>query len=157
MTRVVRGGARTPLSGLFQPDPGLADPVNLEAFPVDGDVMVVPAEADQVGGVGSPSVGPGGGVVDFEPVSGGTSFHGASSVPRQHMTTELPAGGPRSASEVQWLTVLCDAEHFDDAVAEDLFECPAAESGSGQHRHSRLATVNRSGASIDSDRHLNRW
>jgi hypothetical protein len=42
--------------------------VGLEALFVDGDVVVEPAESDQVVWVGSSSLGPGDPVVDFDPV-----------------------------------------------------------------------------------------
>jgi hypothetical protein len=43
-------------------------PIGLEPVLVDRDVMVVPAEGDQVPGVGPPSSTPGDDVVDLEPI-----------------------------------------------------------------------------------------
>jgi hypothetical protein len=43
-------------------------PIGLEPVLVDGDVMVVPAEGDQVLGVGPPTLAPGNDVVDLEPI-----------------------------------------------------------------------------------------
>ena len=55
--------------------------MDVEPFPVDRYVMVVPAQSDQLVGVGPASVGPGSDVVDLEPVAAGATFHGAPSVP----------------------------------------------------------------------------
>jgi hypothetical protein len=44
--------------------------VDLEALFVDGDVVVEPAECDQILWVGFSSLGPWGAVVDFDPVGG---------------------------------------------------------------------------------------
>jgi hypothetical protein len=46
----------------------LTVPIGLEPVLVDGDVMVVPAEGDQVVGIGGPTPAPGDHVVDLEPV-----------------------------------------------------------------------------------------
>lgn len=60
--------------------------------------MVIPAEADQIVDVGVPSVGPGEDMVDFEPVSAGTPFHDATTIPVEDMTTQFPAHSAGSAS-----------------------------------------------------------
>jgi hypothetical protein len=44
---------------------------------VDDDVVVVPAECDQIVGVGWPTLAPGGDVVDLEPVSALAAVGGA--------------------------------------------------------------------------------
>jgi hypothetical protein len=44
---------------------------------VDDDVVVVPAEGDQIVGVCPPSLAPGGDVVDLEPVSAVAAVGGA--------------------------------------------------------------------------------
>jgi hypothetical protein len=44
--------------------------VELEASFVDDDLMVEPAECNQFFGVGFSALGPGGFVVDFDPVGG---------------------------------------------------------------------------------------
>jgi hypothetical protein len=44
---------------------------------VDDDVVVVPAECDQIAGVGWPTLAPGGDVVDLEPVSALAAVGGA--------------------------------------------------------------------------------
>ena len=44
--------------------------VELEASFVDDDLMVEPAECDQILWVGPSALGPGGAVVDFDPVGG---------------------------------------------------------------------------------------
>ena len=59
-----RGGGRAPLSGSFQSDPAGRDPMDVEAFAMDGDMMVIPAETDQIVGVGISSVGPGEDMMD---------------------------------------------------------------------------------------------
>jgi hypothetical protein len=43
-------------------------PIGLEPVLVDGDVMVVPAEGDQIPRVGPPTLTPGNDVVDLEPI-----------------------------------------------------------------------------------------
>ena len=51
--------------------------VEVVAVLVDDDVVVVPAEGDQIVGVGLSVLAPGGDVVDLEPVSAGTAVGGA--------------------------------------------------------------------------------
>jgi hypothetical protein len=48
--------------------------VELEALFVDDDLMVEPAERNQVFGIGFSALGPGGFVVDFDPVGGVASI-----------------------------------------------------------------------------------
>jgi hypothetical protein len=47
-----RGGGRAPLSGSFQSDSGHTETDDLEAFSMYGNVMVEPAEGDQIVGIG---------------------------------------------------------------------------------------------------------
>ena len=53
-------------------------------------VVVIPAECDQIVGIGLPPVRPGKDMMDFEPVSAGTAFHGATSIPMEDMTSQFP-------------------------------------------------------------------
>jgi hypothetical protein len=53
--------------------------VELEASFVDDDLMVEPTERDQFFGVSSSALGPGGFVVDFDPVGGVASVDRAVS------------------------------------------------------------------------------
>ena len=56
-------------AGAAQPvSPVLGMPIGLEPMLVDGDVMVIPADGDQVLRVGSPTSTPGDDVVHLEPV-----------------------------------------------------------------------------------------
>ena len=72
-------------------------------------------------------------MMDLEAVAGAAAFHCAASVPAEDMTSQFPVHGAGSASQIQRFTILGDAEDFDDAVTEDLFERPRAEPGSGQN------------------------
>jgi hypothetical protein len=53
--RVLAGRGKAPLSRSFQPDSGGSGPFDLEPFSVYGNVVVIPAEGDQVVGVGGPT------------------------------------------------------------------------------------------------------
>jgi hypothetical protein len=48
----VSGRGKAPLSGSFQADSAGPDPIYVEVFPMYGDVVVVPAEGDQIVGIG---------------------------------------------------------------------------------------------------------
>jgi hypothetical protein len=63
------------LTGFSESDsPGFGVFVELEALFVDDDLMVEPAECDQVFGIGFSALGPGGFVVDFDPIGGVASI-----------------------------------------------------------------------------------
>jgi hypothetical protein len=65
--------------------------VELEALFVDDDLMVEPAERNQVFGIGFSALGPGGFVVDFDPVTAVTPVSPTEPmVSRQEMSWFLP-------------------------------------------------------------------
>ena len=88
------GRGKAPLSRSFQSDPAGADPDDLEAFTVYGDVMMEPTERNEIGGVGTATMGPGSGVMDLQTVLGGASFDSASTIPIENMTSQLPVDRP---------------------------------------------------------------
>jgi hypothetical protein len=87
---------------------------------MDGYVMVIPAEGDQIVGTGGPTLGPGLDVVDFESIVGGTAFHRAATITGEDMTSQSAGNGPGTSCHIQRLSVLGDADQFDLAVTENL-------------------------------------
>jgi len=123
---------------------------------MDGDMMVIPAERDQVLAVGLASERPWWGVVDFEPVTAGAASNGASPVPVEDESSKSAGNGPRPAPQVERLAVLGDTYDLDDPVAQDLFEHPGPEPGPGQNRHPGFSVAGGRGAGVDGDRHFHR-
>lgn len=98
---------------------------------VDRHMMVVPAQGHEVGGVGWASVGPVLAMMDLESVSTRTSGGRTTVVPPDY---ELPESGWNSccaSSGIEWFTVGGDADGFDGATTEDLFERSSSDDGSG--------------------------
>ena len=108
---------------------------------MDRDVVVIPAETDQIVGVGVASVGPRLDMVDFEPVSAGTAFHGASTISVEDMTTQFAAHGAGASSQIQGFAALGDPDQSDPPLTEDLFEGSWSDPGSAQGPDSGLPIV----------------
>jgi hypothetical protein len=87
---------------------------------MDGYVMVIPAEGDQIVGTGGPTLGPGLDVVDFESIPGIVAFHGTATITVEDRLSQLGRDGAGSSSHIQRLSVLGDADQFDLAVTENL-------------------------------------
>jgi hypothetical protein len=107
---------------------------------MDGYVMVIPAEGDQIVGTGGPTLGPGLDVVDFESIPGIVAFHGTATITVEDRLTQLGRDGAGSSSHIQRLSVLGDADQTDLAVTENLFECSGSDPGTGQDSHTGLTT-----------------
>jgi hypothetical protein len=150
------GRGKTPLSGSFQSYAGETESDDLEAFAVYGDVVVIPAEGDQIVGIGLSTVGPGDDMVDLQAITEGTAVDSATSVTVENMPSQVSAHGSGSASQVEWFAFLGEADQIDIPVTENLFERTGSESRPGQDRNTGLPLGFCSIAGVDDHRHVDR-
>jgi hypothetical protein len=92
-------------------------------------------------------------VMDLEPIAGMVPFDGAAPVPGQDVSSDPVGNGPRGA-QVEQLSFLTDPDHFNDSVAEDLFEDLGADPGTGDNRNTGLTVGFCRHSGIDGDRHF---
>ena len=152
---VCRGGGRAPLSGSFQPYPGDSESDDLETFAVYRDVVVIPADGDQIVRIGLSTVGPGEDMMYLEPITERAAFHGAASITVEDMTSEFPAHGPGSASQIERF-VLGATDQIHIPVAEDLFEGARSHSRTSKDGNTTLPAGLRRRSGVDDYGHIDR-
>ena len=85
------------------------------------DMMVKPAEGDQIVRIMISAPTAGVDVMDFEPIVERTAIHGAFAVTVEDMTSHLGADRPLPVSQGQGFALFGDPDHFDDPITQDVF------------------------------------
>ena len=96
-------------------------------------MVVIPAEGDQIVGIGLSAMRPGDDMMDFEPIVERAAVDGAASVTVENMPSQFPAHGAGTAAEIEWFAVLGEADQIDIPVTDDLFEGSRTETWSSQN------------------------
>ena len=73
----------------------------------------------------------------LEPITERAAFHGAASITVEDMTSEFPAHGPGSASQIERF-VLGATDQIHIPVAEDLFEGAGSQSRTSKDGNTTL-------------------
>ena len=94
--------------------------------------------------------------MDFDPVSGRAAFHGATPIPMEDMTPQLPVHGPGTPSQIERSAISGDSDHIDDPVTEDLFEGARSQSRTCKDRNTALCAGFDCNVGVDDHRHLDR-
>jgi hypothetical protein len=104
--------------------------VCLESSLVDDDLVVEPAERDQIRGVGTSTFRPGHQVMDLEPVS---AIAAVGSAHNAVAVDDGPAQGGRNGARLPPVShrgaVFGAASHFCDRITEDRFQSLPADPG----------------------------
>jgi hypothetical protein len=95
-------------------------------------------------------------MVNLEPVSGGTAFHGASTITVEDMTAQFRFDRAGSSSQVERSAVLGEADQVDIPVAEKLFEHSGSESRSGHDGNTAFSAGFDCRLGVDDHRHIDR-
>jgi hypothetical protein len=108
----------------------------LESSFVNHDMMVEPAESDQVVGLGRPAFAPGDDVMCLESIVGITAVAGADvAVTQQNGTTQGRRGCPKSPSIFHESSVLGSGNDLGGGVTEDSSESIDADPRPGFQDH----------------------
>ena len=84
------------------------------------------------------------------------AFHGAFPVTMQDVTSQLPAHGPGTATQIQRFAVLGAADQVDIPVAQDLLEGSRSQTWSSEDTDPLLPIGFGSRPGVEDHRHIDR-